>query len=222
MKKILFLLSSLWALSTSGQVSTLETRYFTSDVKANGETDFHGETEWMNLEQRIDFLAKYGNYAAKFWNNPQLDRPVLSSQEVPSTLKGIKPQPTSQTRKTLSLKQWKAYGYRPGKELEQQKEWKLWEQQTGSKIANGKLSLSDCTIKRETEDIKWRFRLKAYLQNEASCYTLSLGNQEQDVISVKVQDQKIHVQSGKYHQEKNYKGKSQYMLEIYGDFDNMN
>ena len=49
MKKILFLLSSLWALSTSGQVSTLETRYFTSDVKANGETDFHGETEWMNL-----------------------------------------------------------------------------------------------------------------------------------------------------------------------------
>ena len=62
MKKILFLLSSLWALSTSGQVSTLETRYFTSDVKANGETDFHGETEWMNLEQRIDFLAKYGNY----------------------------------------------------------------------------------------------------------------------------------------------------------------
>ena len=67
MKKILFLLSSLWALSTSGQVSTLETRYFTFDVKANGETDFHGETEWMNLEQRIDFLTKYGNYAAKFW-----------------------------------------------------------------------------------------------------------------------------------------------------------
>ena len=61
MKKILFLLSSLWALSTSGQVSTLETRYFTSDVKANGETDFHGETEWMNLEQRIDFLAKWRN-----------------------------------------------------------------------------------------------------------------------------------------------------------------
>lgn len=220
MKKILFLLSSLWALSTSGQVSTLETRYFTFDVKANGETDFHGETEWMNLEQRIDFLTKYGNYAAKFWNNPQLDRPVLSSQEVPSALKSIKPQPTSQTRKTLSLKQWKAYGYRPGKELEQQEEWKLWEQQTGSKIANGKLSLSDCTIKRETEDIKWRFRLKAYLQNEASCYTLSIGNQGQDVISVKLQDQKIQVQSGKYQQEKNYNGKSQYMLEIYGDFDN--
>lgn len=121
MKKILILLSSLWALSISGQVSTLEMRYLTPDTKANGETDFHGKTEWMNLEQRIDFLAKYGNYAATFWSNPQLDRPILSPQEVPLTLQNIKPQPTTQTRKTLSLTQWKSYGYRPGKEEEQKR-----------------------------------------------------------------------------------------------------
>lgn len=220
MKKILVLLSSLWALSISGQVPTLEMRYLTPDTKANGETDFHGKTEWMNLEQRIDFLAKYGNYAATFWSNPQLDRPILSPQEVPLTLQGIKPQPTTQTRKTLSLTQWKSYGYRLGKEEEQKKEWKQWEQQEGSKISEGKLALSNCTIKRETEAMKWRFRLKTCLQKEATCYTLHLGNQEQEIISVKLEDQKISVQSGQYSQEKKCKAKSEYQLEVYGDFEN--
>lgn len=219
MKKMLFLLSSLWALSLSGQVSTLEMRYFTPDSRANGETDFHGETEWMNLEQRIGFLSTYANYAATFWNNPKLESPVLSPQDVPLALQGIKPQPTTQTRKTLLLTQWKAYGYRPGKEEEKRKEWELWEQQRGCKIADGKLVLSESTVRRETEAMKWRFRLKTELQAETACYTLHFGNQEQNVISVKIEGQKVTMESGKYRKKETYRRNAKCRLEVYGDFE---
>ena len=62
--------------------SSFEMRYFTQDAKANGETDFHGETEWMDLSQRIDFLEQYAGFAANYWQNPELNRPLLSEQDV--------------------------------------------------------------------------------------------------------------------------------------------
>ncbi|MCR6504120.1 hypothetical protein [Bacteroides muris (ex Fokt et al. 2023)] len=52
MKKIAYviLLSAISALPAKAQNSaTVEMRYFTSDAKADGDTDFHGEKEWMNF-----------------------------------------------------------------------------------------------------------------------------------------------------------------------------
>ena len=81
MRKIVYILVSfiLLALHVSAQrIATFEMRYITSDTKANGDSDFHGETEWMNLDQRIDFLNKYAAYSAEFWGNPQLSQPLLA------------------------------------------------------------------------------------------------------------------------------------------------
>ena len=111
-----FLLSGLISLAMGANaqtVSTLEARYFTSDTKANGETDFHGKTEWMDLEQRIDFLNTYADYAATFWGNPQLDTPLLQADEAALALQNIKPQPGTKVRSTIRLNNWKAYGYSP-------------------------------------------------------------------------------------------------------------
>lgn len=69
MKKIalLMLLSTLFSSYAEAQVhTTFEMRYITSDSKADGETDFRGETEWMSLDQRIDFLNKYAAFASGF------------------------------------------------------------------------------------------------------------------------------------------------------------
>lgn len=69
MKKIalLVLLSTLFFSYTEAQVhTTFEMRYITSDSKADGETDFTGESEWMSLDQRIDFLNKYAAFASGF------------------------------------------------------------------------------------------------------------------------------------------------------------
>ena len=43
------------------QVTTFEMRYLTSDAKANGVTDFHGETEVFDTEQRIEALNNYAD-----------------------------------------------------------------------------------------------------------------------------------------------------------------
>ena len=85
---------------------TFEMRYFTSDVKANGETDFHGETEWMDTEQRVDFLNKYADYASKYWGNPQLDKPLLTDEEVKDVVVSLKPQPLTNVRRTIRLSEW--------------------------------------------------------------------------------------------------------------------
>ena len=39
-------------------------RYFTSDPKANGVTDFHGKTEWFTTEQRVEVLNSFADYAS--------------------------------------------------------------------------------------------------------------------------------------------------------------
>lgn len=110
---------AVW-LATAGvldaqSVSTFEMRYLTSDPKANGETDFHGKTEWMNLDQRIHFLRNYANFASRFWGNPELDHPLLENGEATDALQRIKPQPLTNVRHTLRLDGWKAYGHRDGK-----------------------------------------------------------------------------------------------------------
>lgn len=60
------------------QVTTFEMRHFNEDVKANGVTDFHGETEVFNTEQRVVALNKYADYASKFWGDRQLNTPLFS------------------------------------------------------------------------------------------------------------------------------------------------
>ena len=57
MKRTLLLISAFtlaFGLSAQQQVSTFEMRYYKNDAKANGVTDFHGETEVFDTDQRVD------------------------------------------------------------------------------------------------------------------------------------------------------------------------
>lgn len=219
-RRCLFGLSALlFFCSLNAQTSsTLEMRYITSDAEANGETDFHGETEWMNLEQRIDFLEKYAAFASSFWNNPQLDQPILGSQEAQIRLKEIKPQPLTSVRQTLRLNDWTAYGWRPGKAEDKQQQQALWTTAKGASIADGKLSLSDCTVEKEVGKVDWRFRYKMTLIEVASEYVLSFHKGGGSVMTVELSGGLLRATSGKYHQERVFKAMPVNHLEVYGDF----
>lgn len=85
MKKNLFLLLTFWgvaAVAAAQTATTFEMRYFTRDAKADGVTDFHGETEWFTTEQRVEMLGKYARYASRFWGDPGLDTPLLEEADV--------------------------------------------------------------------------------------------------------------------------------------------
>src|SRR5690625_6655061 len=53
--------------------SGFEVRYFSSDPKANGETDFKGETSVFSTEDRMEFLKYYGKSAAAYFQDENLD-----------------------------------------------------------------------------------------------------------------------------------------------------
>ena len=121
---VLFLLAWMAVLPAGAQQmqTTFEMRYFTKDPKADGSTDFHGETEWLDTDQRVDLLNKYAAYASRFWGDPGLDTPLFPESAVQERLARVKPQPLTSVRRTLPLKAWRAYGYKKGKEAEKELE----------------------------------------------------------------------------------------------------
>ncbi|NLO02151.1 MAG: glycosyl hydrolase family 2 [Bacteroidales bacterium] len=144
--------------------STFELRYFSSDPKANGETDFKGETEWLDTEGRVAFLKDYANYASLFFGNPDLDKKIVSDDEINQLIRKIKPQPATNIRRTILLNGWKSYGYRHGQDQQRQQALKKWGNLTGVHIANGKLELDQTTIEKKFEPITWRFKLKGKIK----------------------------------------------------------
>src|SRR5690606_21701080 len=116
-------------------------RYYTKDARANGETDFKGETEWMDTEQRIAALTAYADYASRYFNNPKLDQVIVTDAEIDALVKKLKPQPRPAVRNVLDLNGWKAYGYRKGQDAEKEAALKEWESQPGVRVSDGMLTL---------------------------------------------------------------------------------
>ncbi|MCE4565897.1 glycosyl hydrolase family 2 [Maribellus sp. CM-23] len=150
---------------------SFEMRYFTNDSKANGETDFLGETEWMTTDQRIDFLKEYAKVASNFFDNPGLDKQIVTDAEINDLLDKIKPQPLTSVRKTLRLDNWKAYGYRKGQDVEKQRSLQEWNSSNGSSVSDGALMIENSTITRVIDSLSWRFNVEASIKIEkgSSC-----------------------------------------------------
>lgn len=163
MKIILFFLLIFLSVDCSCQVlsNTFELRYFTNDPKANGETDFKGETEWMNTDQRVSFLNDYADFASRYFENPALDKVIVSDEEVGRLIDNIKPQPTTNVRKTVTLNGWKAYGYKPGQNISREQAIKKWQQIPGVKVLDGELRMDNATIDRRIKPLDWRFKFEA-------------------------------------------------------------
>lgn len=221
MKHIIYIIG-LFALLPFGvkaqRSSTFEMRYITTDTKANGETDFHGETEWMDTNQRVDFLNKYADFSSAFWKNPQLDKPLLAKGEVTHTLQGIKPQPLTNIRQTIRLADWQAYGYQPGKENDRKAQWGEWTATPGTSIANGKLILTKAAVTKAVGKIDWRFRLKTIIEKRTPGYTLSFYKGKEVLLSVRLTEGNVLAQSGRHTQNGSFNNAQSVSLEVYGDF----
>lgn len=175
---ILFFLLVSIKLSAQPLSGTFELRYFTNDPTANGETDFKGKTEWLDTEGRVAFLKDYADYASRFFDNPELDKKIVSDEEINQLIKQIKPQPATNIRRTIPLNGWKSYGYKQGQEQQKQQALKKWESLTGVHIVNGKLELNQTSIEEKFVPMTWRFKLQGKIKLSAgSKVTLQLtGN----------------------------------------------
>ena len=149
---------------------TFELRYFTSDPAANGETDFKGETEWFNTEGRVQFLNEYADFASRYFDNPELDKEIVTDEEIGDLVRKMKPQPVTKIRHTIPLNGWKTYGYKKGQEIQNEKELESWNKIPGARIINDKLELRNTTIKKEFGPLTWRFKLE--------CKVMVAGNSQ--------------------------------------------
>ena len=168
MKRLLLLsavLMQLWVpcvLRGSNIISkSFEFRYYSSSLKANGETDFKGSTELFNTDQRVDFLHAYADYAANYFNDPDLNHKAVEKNEIQKVITTLKPQPLTEIRRTMCLTQWKALGYRDGKIAAERESIKCWIDHQDVSIIDGHLQLEQGRIEHKFDkEMAWRFNLR--------------------------------------------------------------
>ena len=187
MKNILFLLFLIFtgiSIEAQNLSKTFEIRYFTDDPNANGETDFKGETEWMNTNQRIHFLNDYANYASRFFGDTDFNKKVVDKKEVKKVIDQLKPQPSTSIRRTIPLNSWKAYGYKEGEETEQQKELDSWKLIPGATFLGGTLCMNNSVINKKIDSLNWRFRFEAKIDVNTGKFILDFNDRLKSVIYI--------------------------------------
>lgn len=75
-----------------------ELRFVSDDKRANGETDFKGETSTLSTEDRIAFLNDYARAVNEEFKEVDLDKELVSVTEAKEYLGKIKPQPPFEKR----------------------------------------------------------------------------------------------------------------------------
>ncbi|HBL75003.1 MAG: hypothetical protein A2W90_07590 [Bacteroidetes bacterium GWF2_42_66] len=143
-------------LNAQHTYSGYEIRYFSKDTKANGETDFKGETSTLNTDQRIEFLKYYADQVSSYYGDKNLNTEVVSDKEAIDFLKKIKPQPLPEVRERIPLDEWKYLSYRIGQHEESR--WEL------NKYAGAKdLLITDGTLSFQGDtQWKWNFSVQTW------------------------------------------------------------
>lgn len=140
---LVVLIPGSWRAAGAQEVSrSFELRYITDDPAANGPTDFKGETAVFDTDQRVEFLRHYADYAARFFDDPDLDRLVVSDEEVEAALARLEPQPLPRVRRRIRLDAWKWLGYRPGQHEEQAAALATYASWPGIALAGGALHVT--------------------------------------------------------------------------------
>ncbi len=88
---------------------SFELRSFSSDIRANGETDFKGETAVFTTEDRIKFLQNYADTTSAFFNDPGVNQPTVSRLDLARAKGRLKTQPQPEVRQRIPLKNWSKY-----------------------------------------------------------------------------------------------------------------
>lgn len=221
MKDFIFILPCFLFFSAFAQNThkSFELRYFTNDPKANGETDFKGETEWMDTEMRILFLNDYANYASRFYENTDFDRKVNSENEVEDILANIKPQPITNIRQTELLNSWKAYGYKSGQDVARQEAMNKWESYNGASVEHGALKLNNASIERNIDSLNWRFKFQIKIRlEEGSASYISLKDGNKQAISLNLKNGALTVISSGEEIIEKLNVSDEIKIEVEGDF----
>ena len=152
-----FLLLFAFAFISGQELSrSFEMRYITGDPAANGETDFFGETQYFDNEQRVEFLRQYASYASEYFNDPGFNTVVAPDEQVDSVMRNLKPQPLPAIRKRLVLDEWKWLGYREGQHEEQVYRLQRWKDDGDFDTGNGYLEFVNHA------DAEFRFRQQGW------------------------------------------------------------
>lgn len=95
--------------------NNFELKFISHDGRANGETDFKGETSTLTTEQRVEFLNAYAKRMSRQYEDFSLEESIVSLEEAGERLLKIKPQPLPKKRNRVQLDEWKWIGYRKKK-----------------------------------------------------------------------------------------------------------
>ena len=183
---VFFLITNSPVLAQTPISKSFELRYFTSDSKASGETDFKGETEYFNTAQRVEYLAAYEKYAQQFFNNPNWNKLVITDDEAKQIASEIKPQPSPKVRNRIQLQSWQCLGYKVGQHEERLAEIDKWNSNENvSVIYENLLFEKNTELSIAIPKQQWRslFKLSVFVPKNGA-FTWTLG----DAVQVNQQD----------------------------------
>ncbi len=139
---------------------SFELRHVTDDVRADGETDFMGETEFFDTGQRVDFLRAYGDFARRFFNDPDLDTEVVTDAEADAFLASMKPRPMPRIRKTIRLEDLTWTAHAPGLRDRENEALARWVADGASNDAGVfKITGERAAVTMPVTSCSWRFKL---------------------------------------------------------------
>ncbi|MDD2599871.1 MAG: glycosyl hydrolase family 2 [Kiritimatiellae bacterium] len=148
------------------------------DIKADGVTDFKGQTAVYSTDERVAFLMAYADVASAWFKVPELDALAVAPSVAQGALAGIKPQPLASVRKQICLNT----GWRQaGLELFSANLPQPWRARPGVSMSKGVLQLP--AGKTELLDLAqskgWRCELswRARLSGDQSGASWSLGSE---------------------------------------------
>ena len=180
----IFLLSGILTAGAQ-EYTSFDMRWLTNDAKANGITDFHGETEWLDTNQRVQTLELYADFASKFWGDPELNTPMFTDAQVSEKTAKIKPQPVTSIRRSVNISNWHSVGYKKGKEDVQNARWERWTKD-GAKISKGYLVLQNCSAAPSIDTVGWRFRINAGLKEVSEGLSVSFTGTKESSLRIQI------------------------------------
>lgn len=200
MKSPIFFLALFFLFEISALAQPIsesfELRYFSNSPKANGETDFKGETAVFNTEDRVEYLKRYAIAAKEFFNDPNLDTKVVSDDQLTQAMSKLKPQPEPEVRKRIPLKSWKWMGYKPGMEKCEAAEMRVWNDNKAVEIENEQLRfISDDEIIIPIDRQVWRFFIEWKISGNTSETGFSLASDGVPVASLKTKSDEMLIHS---------------------------
>ncbi len=179
-------------LASQSISESFELRYFTDDSKANGETDFHGETEYFDTDQRIAFLHEYGQYASRFFDDPDLDTKVITEKEAEELVNRLKKQPLPAVRNRIIPGTWKWIGYSAENKHRKLADLNKWKTVDGVEVTGQSLLFqsSGVSFQKVIPDQIWRFSLQfdVMVPSPNSRFSLALVDGNRSIASVGIDD----------------------------------